>query len=118
MGLSLFKISGGSCCGCNDKSYNMYTNKNSGNPNPYKFFIDKMERNKDNGSVVVMITYPDSNNYEGKKILVYDSYKKFQKLVKDQMIDPHFLKDSYSPIARFEPTEKGWELAIKLADFL
>jgi hypothetical protein len=34
-----------------------------------------------------------------------------------EMIDPHFAKNTFyfSPFARFEPTQKGWDMAIALA---
>lgn len=37
-------------------------------------------------------------------------------LLKQREIDPHFLDDKrfISPIARFNPTEEGWQMALKL----
>ena len=41
-----------------------------------------------------------------------------QQLKKQKLVDPHFSDNAkfYSPIARFEPTEKGWEMALKLIE--
>lgn len=56
-----------------------------------------------------MIKYHQCGSYNGTKILVYEGEKP-----KEQP-DPHFLEEKKSPIARFEPTERGWEMAIKFA---
>ena len=84
-----------------------------GNPVATNFTIVKGVKIGD--WVVVEIKYPDAITYGGRKILVYDSYDEFTKLVKSGSIDPHFLEDKYSPIARFVATEQGWELAKQLA---
>ncbi|MFM1755424.1 MAG: Caulobacter phage CcrPW [Bacteroidota bacterium] len=83
------------------------------NPNPYRYKIVKYQ--KVNVACVVMINYPDCTNYEGNKILVYKSHVEFQKLKKKGIIDPHFFEKDISPIARFEPTEFGWDLAMQFA---
>lgn len=65
--------------------------------------------------LVVEIKYLDCTNYEGKKILVFKGIT-INDLYKQRLIDPHFSdnKEYYSPVARFEPTEEGWNLAKKL----
>ena len=66
--------------------------------------------------VIAEIRYHGCTNYEGHKILVFDSLTEEQiKLM--PILDPHFSKDSphLSPIARFVPTEKGWDMAILFA---
>ena len=62
--------------------------------------------------LLIDITYPNCTNYEGKKFLLFENILK-EDLVKQKKIDPHFFnnKNYYSPIARFEPTKKGWEMA-------
>jgi len=65
--------------------------------------------------VVVEIVYPDCKNFEGHKILVYDDAKKFAELFKTGSVDPHFFEHVYSPVARFEPTDRGRSMAIAFA---
>ena len=83
------------------------------NPNPFNFTIHKIE--EVGNYTIVLIVYPDCSNYEGHKILVFKDC-----VVKDietaNRIDPHFCKDcKLSPIARFEPTRRGWNWAIAFA---
>lgn len=49
-----------------------------------------------------------------KKRLVFENCT-LEDLMEQKLIDPHFSenKNFHSPIARFEPTEKGWENAVK-----
>lgn len=65
------------------------------------------------------IEYPDCKNYEGRKILLYKGITQ-GKLLAQKLIDPHFTDDGkyHSPIARFVPTKKGWEIAVKLLECL
>ena len=83
------------------------------NPDPKNYVIEKLQMIGD--YLVVEITYPDCTNYEGRKILVYENVTAKQ-LRKQKSIDPHFASNKrfHSPIARFEPTEYGWELARKV----
>ncbi|NWG72710.1 MAG: hypothetical protein HXY23_14055 [Parvularculaceae bacterium] len=87
-----------------------------GNPNKYRYNILKTETI---GQVIVVeIHYPDCFSWSGRKICVYDNVHKFQNLHSKGCIDPHFLESEYSPFARFEPTQRGWNLAVKLAETL
>ncbi len=63
--------------------------------------------------VIAEIKYPNCTNYEGKKILVYKDADQ-EEIFRERRLDPHFCKNSScrSPIARFEPTARGWEMAI------
>lgn len=81
------------------------------NPNPSNFEILQKGFSK-SGYLILKVHYPDCTNYEGIKILVY----KNDKILTQETIDPHFSENEKfeSPIARFEPTEFGWELAKKL----
>lgn len=83
-----------------------------GNPNPSNFKIIKcLEVGK---FAVVMVMYPDCDNYEGKKILVYRDVS-MSTIKSQKSIDPHFCKSKLhiSPVARFVPTRKGWMYAVK-----
>ena len=64
--------------------------------------------------LIISINYEDCTNYEGNKILVFKSSLK--KVTNQKYIDPHFSdnKKYIHPIARFIPTEEGWQLAVKL----
>jgi hypothetical protein len=57
-----------------------------------------------------MIVYPGCTTYEGRKILVFENSNLFELRVRDR-IDPHFSGKSFAPVARFEPTDRGWKLA-------
>lgn len=89
-------------------------NKVLPNPNKYRWRIKDFFRFK-NDWCVLRIQYTDCINYEGSKILVYDSFEKFDKLRRTGAIDPHFDDSSYSPTARFEPTKTGLSYAMKFA---
>lgn len=87
------------------------------NPDPHKYEILRSEQIDDH--LLVMIQYPDCTNYEGKKILLFEGIT-LEQLVFQKFIDPHF-SDSAKykhPIARFVPTEVGWEMGRKLAVIL
>ncbi len=85
----------------------------SPNPDPSNYKIIKSE--KINNHLIVLINYPDCTNYEGNKILVFEKLN-IEELINQEKIDPHFSdnKNYHSPIARFEPSEKGWSLAKKI----
>lgn len=100
MGLGIFKISGSSF----DPSPAVP------NPNPRNFVVQKREHIGKH--VVVLVNYPDANNYEGNKILVFKNCT-VDELINQRIIDPHFSENKkfHSPFARFEPTDEGWEAA-------
>lgn len=62
--------------------------------------------------LILKVNYPESDNYEGDKILVFKEpdVSKILETNKD-VLDPHFTNNPnvYSPIARFRPTDAGWE---------
>jgi hypothetical protein len=62
--------------------------------------------------LLVKIVYPDSHNYEGRKILVFENVTESQ-LRQLTMVDPHFCddKEHISPVARFVPTKRGLAMA-------
>jgi hypothetical protein len=69
--------------------------------------------------LVLEIQYRGCTNYEGRKILVFKNTN-VEQLKKQGSIDPHFgeTKNYIWPIARFEPTEKGWNMAKNFVRFL
>jgi len=80
-------------------------------PDPANFTIKRTEEVGD--ALVVMAQYPDCTNYEGKKIMVFPRMTT-KELLRLSHLDPHFQLDE-GPVARFEPTERGWDLAIACA---
>ena len=84
--------------------------KKVSNPDPSNFKIIKYLQ--EINYLIIEVQYPDCTNYEGRKILIYKNCT-VNKLLKQKTIDPHFSEntDFHSPIARFEPTKKGWEMA-------
>lgn len=95
---------------CSSRDSNCFPTRN--NPNPRNFVI---QRTHTCGQfVVVEIWYPDCINYEGHKILVFRGLSK-QYIKRMPLIDPHFSATDIanSPVARFVPTEDGWNMALK-----
>ena len=78
------------------------------NPDPKHFSV--MDFLQAGRHLIVKVVYPNCTNYEGVKIMVYANmeWEVFSKLTK---LDPHFSKLELSPVARFEPTNRGWALA-------
>ena len=102
------------CPHCREIAYNPPADdgrKFNPNPNPSNYVIKKSLQVGE--FLVVKIKYPDCENYEGIKILVYDRIE-LEHLHAQKFIDPHFSENKkyYSPIARFEPTDEGWKMAI------
>jgi hypothetical protein len=78
------------------------------NPDPKRFKILDVQEFR--GHTAARVNYPNCTNYEGMKILVYECT--VNELLKESELDPHFCEGGHlSPIARFEPTDRGWELA-------
>lgn len=66
--------------------------------------------------VIVEAQYDDCTNYEGRKILVYKDLLPAD-IVCCESLDPHFCPNCMvSPIARFEPTDRGWYWATVFAE--
>ncbi len=80
--------------------------------NPTEFHIEAYAKVDEH--LVAMIVYPSCTNYEGKKILVFENTS-LRTLQACKIIDPHFVTDApvgaCVPVARFEPTMRGWKLA-------
>lgn len=83
-------------------------------PNPKADNYEIIKYLEENNHLILDIKYLDCINYEGRKILVFENCT-FDDLIKQKLIDPHFSdnKKMKSPIARFVPTEKGLEMALK-----
>ena len=83
------------------------------NPDPFNYRVIK---SKQVGRfLVLMVKYPDCTNYEGQKTMIFEDCT-LDDLNGQGSIDPHFCdnKAYRSPIARFEPTDRGWKMAVSL----
>lgn len=86
-------------------------------PDPSDF---KIIRHSFQGNyALIQINYPSVKNYEGDKIMLYEGLK-FSDLQSYKHWDPHFSNSEKfkSPIARFEPTLRGWDMGLLLMDRL
>ncbi len=118
MGIKLF---GNSWCECNSRN-NIIENcdtgisRVTGQPDPRNFTVEKMK--EVSGRTVVQLIYPGCTNYEGRKVLVYDM--PWRQVFNTRFLDPHFCESNNHPvpIARFEPTLRGWAMAIMFAEFM
>ena len=84
----------------------MAENIPASNPDPVNYKV--LECVQIGSNVVAIINYPDCNNYNGKKVIVYLNTTT-ERIKSATRLDPHFDDDSntLSPFARFEPTELG-----------
>lgn len=89
----------------------------SPNPNPDDYKLIRVEQI--GKFLLVEAKYNGCTNFEGKKIMLYEGVTAVE-LWQQKSLDPHFdNKPNYvSPVARFEPTEKGWSMAKKLAEVM
>lgn len=84
-----------------------------GEPCAWRFTINKCWQI--GNFCIADITYPDATTYGGRKLLLYHASK--HKILTARALDPHFVEEnSLSPIARFEPTERGMRMARLLAE--
>jgi hypothetical protein len=85
------------------------------NPDPRNYKIIKAEDMFDH--LILMVYFPGCDSYEGLKILIFDEGVTLHDIARQGSIDPHFSKNPnyISPLARFEPTDRGWEMAKELA---
>lgn len=85
-------------------------------PKPNKY--DILQTIQVGSHLVLVIKYDACTYYEGKKILVFEDIT-LEKLLErnNNLIDPHFCDNTnfVSPVARFEPTENGLDMAIQFA---
>ena len=82
------------------------------NPDPYNFRV--LFEKRIGKLLVAMVLYPDATNYEGVKVLVLKDLTTLKDL---KELDPHFFPNG-ALVARFLPTEEGWEHAQKFATML
>lgn len=84
----------------------------AGNPNPANFQILTVMEVRD--FLVVEAKYPGCTTYEGRKLLLFQGVSREQ-LLSWKKLDPHFHSEADAPIARFEPTARGYKMALTIA---
>ena len=86
------------------------------NPDPSNFEI--LRSYYDGWHVLLLVKYPDCENYEGNKILLFTDVS-LRTVMAMKSMDPHFCEGGHlSPFARFEPTESGWQAGLLLMEGL
>lgn len=80
-------------------------------PEPDASHFEILDATEINGWTVALVRYPACTTYDGKKLLVYATSP--DEVRAQTLLDPHFLGQPgvLSPVARFEPTARGLELA-------
>lgn len=117
MGLSLFSKCSASCCCAVCTPPKPEPKSKFPNPDPKNFRLVYVEEVGD--FLIALVWYPDCTNYEGKKLLLFKGVT--AKAIREaKEIDPHFCNSvrHRSPIARFEPTQEGLNLAFTLVHAL
>lgn len=73
-------------------------------PDPYKFKIIKTEIV--NGNTIVLANFEGCLSFSGNKLMLLRGTPEIS-----DVLDPHFLNETYPVIARFIPTDEGWNMA-------
>jgi hypothetical protein len=106
MGISPLRNSSCSCCKTNN--YNLKCDKEQKNIERNYTILDYYQKTN---AIAVKMKFKNFENYEGVKILIFKG-KKINHVLEMEFIDPHFCENQkHSPIARFEPTDEGWQCA-------
>lgn len=111
--MGVFKLFGGSC----HSSESSPSKTTLPNPNPGNFQVLDIYQNKSglNYPVMVKIKYPDADNFEGIKILIFTTYSYYRKCCDLNNLDPHFFPSSRL-ICRLHPDQ--WELGKRVIELL
>ena len=85
------------------------------NPDPTTYKILYVWESTFNNWLLIKIKYEGNQHYEGIKLLLYKDIT-LEELIEQGSIDPHFSdsKKYISPVARFEPTDFGLRMALKV----
>ena len=111
MGIKLFS-SGSEIC-TNGKVLQITPDTDtSPNPNPHKFTLMNIYNSEK--YMLVTVNYDDAVTYGGNKILIFKREDEDEVLgmIKGKNLDPHFLEDRLSPIARFPASDEGIKIAM------
>ena len=110
MGIRLFGSNSNSCFDYKKEIAIEKPLNDKQNPDPTKYVIVKSYQYCNH--LIIFINYLNCTNFEGDKILVFENCT-IEDLLIQKKIDPHFSNNNtfHSPIARFEPTDRGWRWA-------
>jgi hypothetical protein len=113
MGIRIFSSGSKTCTPCGDWVTVTKETKTTPNPNPFRFELKNVYNTAN--YMMIVVNYPDATTYEGDKVLIYkrSDEPEVLKMLLDENLDPHFLEDSLSPIARFPSSDEGMKLAFK-----
>ncbi len=75
-------------------------------PNPNRFRFEVLNVAEGEKYVLAEIRYEDATTYEGRKLLLFTKVD-YEKCIASKEMDPHFLPDVPTPLARFKPDEVG-----------
>ena len=87
------------------------TAKTSPMANAFNFKVIDFKYSEESQYIAAKVHYPDAIEYNGIKILVYH-IERYNWLNSTKELDPHFLENKNSPIARFPGNDEGWNLAL------
>jgi len=104
MGMKIF--SSASTTAATTTSGTIITDPTSPNPHPFRHRVKQTQRVGD--YTVALINYVDCITHKGDKICVF----KGAVPPSSKGIDPHFLEEKNSPIARFPGNDEGWDNAM------
>lgn len=84
------------------------------NPNPFEFEVVSATGN--NRYCLLQVKYHGCTSYEGVKIMLFKhGYNETRNRTK---LDPHFVESGFGPFARFEPTQEGWKMGVRMLQTL
>lgn len=95
------------------KTEYVYVDKKLPNPDPENFEI--LNEIRIGKYLMVEAHYPDATNFEGKKLMIYETPNSLKNVKK---LDPHFAATGLSPLLRITPTTRGWLLGCLLMKLL
>ena len=84
------------------------------NPKIFKILNEKLYK----GYLILLLKYPHSEEFDGKKLLVYQGFTSSKELMAftGGVIDPRFSNDKVSPIAMFKPRQTSAKLIEAMID--
>lgn len=101
----------GSKSWCNDTSNWDENTDTSPEPNPYAFeIIGYIQKN---GYLLLEVKYKHCSTYDGRKYLLFIN-ENIEKIKNIKKLDPHFLENNLSLIARIRPNNDGINMIKKI----
>ena len=93
--------------------YNQYQSTTNTSPmaNAFNFKILNFAILKGDDYIALRVHYPDATEFNGIKIMIYKK-ELYNWLKQTNKLDPHFLNNNTSPIARFPGNDIGWDMAL------